>query len=102
MIHYNPPIFNSAFKCRITLNAADGSGIKVNPTIAAGDFQITRDGAALTNLNTPPSASPASSEFVLLELSASEMSGSIIAIKGVDQTDPKEWEDFSLCILTVG
>jgi len=34
-------------------------------------------------------------------LSAAEMTGDTIALQAIDQTAPKEWADWALCILTV-
>ncbi len=98
---YNPPKKNEDFKIRITLEAINGSGdFKSNPTIAAGDFKVDKDGAGLTNLTTTPTVSPAGSVLVLLELSSSEMNGDVISVVGIDQTNPKEWADFSVSIPT--
>jgi len=98
---YNPPNKNQDFLIRIALEDFTNPGsFKANPTIAAGDFKVTIDGAALTNLSTLPSVSPAGSILVLLTLSAAEMNGDVITIVGIDQTSPKEWSDFVISIPT--
>ena len=98
---YNPPVKNQDFKIRIALDDYLNPGnFKSNPTIAAGDFQVDIDGAGFNNLTTLPSVSPAGSVAVLIELSASEMNGDVISIKGIDQTVSKEWGDFFLCLPT--
>jgi hypothetical protein len=98
---YNPPKKNEDFIIRIALNdVANPGSFKVNPTIASGDFKVSIDGGALANLTTLPSVSPASSIWVLITLSAAEMNGDVIAIQGIDQTSPKEWTDWALCIPT--
>lgn len=97
---YNPPKRAEDFKVRIALEAADGTGFKSNPTIAAGDFKVDKDGAGLTNLTTLPTVSPASTVLVLVELSATEMTADVVTVVGVDQTSPKEWLDFVLSIPT--
>lgn len=98
---YNPPVKNEDFKIRISLeDYANPGNFKVNPTIAAGDFKVSIDGGALTNLATLPTVSPAAGPLVLLELSAAEMNGDVIAIVCIDQTSPKEWADFVLSIPT--
>jgi hypothetical protein len=98
---YNPPKKNEDFVIRISLEDYLNPGsFKSNPTIAAGDFKVSTDGGALTNLSTLPSVSPASSIFVLLTLSASEMNGDSIVVQCIDQTAPKEWSDFVLSIPT--
>lgn len=98
---YNPPVKNEDFLIRVTLrDASDARSFKANPTIASGDWKVSIDGGALANLATLPSVSPASSIWVLITLSASEMNGDVIAIQGIDQTNPKEWCDFALCLPT--
>lgn len=98
---YNPPKKNEDFVIRIALNDYNNPGeFKANPTIAAGDFKVSIDGGALANLATLPSVSPASSIWVLITLSASEMNGDSIVIQGIDQTAPKEWSDWALSIPT--
>lgn len=98
---YNPPKKNEDFIIRIALrDPATPGSFKANPTIAAGDFKVDIDGAGLTNFATLPSVSPAGSIWVLLTLSATEMNADVVSIQGIDQTGPKEWNDFALCILT--
>lgn len=98
---YNPPTKAEDFKIRIALESMAAAGtFKTTPTIAAGDFQVDIDGAGFTNLATLPSVSPAGTCAVLLTLSAAEMTGDVITVRGVDQTSPKEWGDFFLSIPT--
>lgn len=98
---YNPPVKNEDFIMYITLSDYFDSGsFKSNPTIAAGDFKVSKDGGALTNLTTLPTVTPASSVMVKIELSATEMNADNVTIVAVDQTDPKEWCDFAVNIVT--
>lgn len=98
---YNPPKKNEDFKIRISLeDYASPGNLKSSPTIAAGDFKVAIDGAALANLTTLPSVSPASSVLVLIELSASEMNGDVISVVCIDQTASKEWADLVFSIPT--
>jgi len=98
---YNPPKKNEDFIIRIALqSAADPRSLQITPTIAAGDFQVSTDGGAFANLGTLPSVSPAATVSVLLTLSAGEMNGDSIVVRGVDQTATKEWCDFFLSIPT--
>lgn len=98
---YNPPVKNEEFKIRIALIDCNNSpSFKIAPTIAAGDFKVDKDGAGLTNLATLPTQSPAGSRLVLIELSSTEMNADIVSIVGVDQSDPKEWDDFILVLPT--
>lgn len=98
---YNPPKKNEDFLIRIALgDANDPRSMRANPTIAAGDFKVDKDGGGLTNLTTLPSVSPAASVCVLITLSATEMNADVVTIVGIDQTNPKEWNDFVLSIPT--
>jgi len=98
---YNPPKKNEDFLVRIALPDLSANGTqRINPTIAAGDFKVDKDGGGLTNLATLPSVSPAGSVLVLITLSATEMNADVVTLVCVDQTNPKEWADFVLSIPT--
>ena len=98
---YNPPVKNEDFILYITLSdASDPKSFKSNPTIAAGDFQISKDGGAFANLATLPAVTPASGVGVKITLSATEMNADNVLIVGIDQTATKEWADFALSIPT--
>jgi len=98
---YNPIVKNEDFKIRISLEDYMNPGnFKANPTIAAGDFKIDKDGGGFNNLTTLPTVSPAAGVLVLIELSATEMNADIITLVCVDQTSPKEWADLVIPILT--
>lgn len=101
MANSNPPVKGQAFEIRIALQDFDLPGVfQVNPTIAAGDFKVDKDGAGLNNLATLPSVSPAGSVLVLISLSATEMDGDDISVVCIDQTSPPEWGSTVLPILT--
>lgn len=98
---YNPPKKNEDFIIYIMLEDASAPGsFKVNPTIAAGDAQVQLDGGTLNNLATLPAVTPSGSRWVKVTLSSGEMNGDDICFQMIDQTNPKEWNDFSLCIPT--
>jgi len=98
---YNPPKKNEDFLIRIALeDMASPGSFKSSPTIAAGDFKVSIDGGALADLGTLPSVSPASSIWVLITLSSTEMNGDVIAVQCIDQTSPKEWADYAFAIPT--
>ena len=98
---YNPPVKNEDFLIRIALESFIAPGeLQANPTIAAGDFKVDKDGGGLNNLATLPSVSPAASRLVLITLSATEMNADVVTVIGVDQTSPKEWCDFVVSIPT--
>lgn len=97
----NPPTKSVAFTTTITLrSASDNISMISNPTIAVGDFQISKDGGVFANLTTLPVVSPAAGVGVTIALSATEMNADRVLITGIDQTATKEWVDFSLTIMT--
>lgn len=98
---YNPPKKNEDFIFGVGLNDYNVSGrFKSNPTLAAGDVKVDKDGGGFTNLTTLPSVEPASSKRVKVALSATEMNADVVTILFSDQTDPPEWDDFMISIPT--
>ncbi|HYE91769.1 MAG TPA: hypothetical protein VEA38_12145 [Terriglobales bacterium] len=89
-----------AFKVRLPLVTYGTGDWKAAPTIAAGDWKISKDGGALANLATLPTVAPVASAWVLLDLSATEMDADVIQLQGIDQTATKEWEDTGAVIYT--
>jgi len=82
----------------VTTGALD---YKSNPTLAAGDFQVSTDGSAWTNLDTLPSLSPAADNQVKFTVSVAEMTGKQISVRAVDAAGD-EWEDDWWTIETYG
>lgn len=66
--------------------------LRVNPTIASGDFKVSIDGGAFNNLATLPDVFPAGGRSVRFQLSASEMNGQNIIIVASDASGA-EWDD---------
>lgn len=98
---YNPPVKGEDFITYIMLaSAGDPKSFQANPTIASGDFKVSKDGGALTNLTTLPSVEPTGSVMVKITLSATEMNADNVTVVGIDQTATKEWADFGLSIPT--
>jgi hypothetical protein len=98
---YNPPVKNEDFIFFIALeDYANPGNFRSSPTIAAGDFQVSKDGGSFANLTTLPTVSPASSEMVQISLSATEMNADNVSIRCKDQTTPKEWADTIINIVT--
>lgn len=98
---YNPPVKNEDFIIRVSLeDFANPGRMKANPTIAAGDFKVDKDGGGLSNLTTLPSVDPTGSVLVKVTLSATEMNADVVTIVAKDQTDPPEWCDLVICIPT--
>lgn len=93
MATYNTPKRGVAFRMYIGLvDQADTKLLKANPTIASGDFQVSKDGGAFANLATLPSANPASGRAVMIDLSASEMTADNVVVQCVDAAGA-EWCD---------
>lgn len=94
------PIRGSAFTFEVPgfYSQADPTVFKVNPTIAAGDFKISKDGgnwAALTNTPTVINADT----MVQFVLTATEMTADRVAIKWVDAAGA-EWIAGSITFYT--
>ncbi len=75
---------------------------KSSPTIAAGDFQISKDFGTFANLATLPAVTPAATRQVKVDLSASEMDAARILVQAIDQTSPAEWQDTGFVVMTYG
>ena len=98
---YNPPNKNEDFVFTVSLPDMSNNGsFKANPTIAAGDFKIDKDGGGLNNLGTLPTNTPAGSVIVKVTLSSTEMNADTVTLVFIDQTSPKEWADLVICIPT--
>lgn len=98
---WNPPVKGEDFQIQVALeDYANPGNFKSNPTLAAGDVKVTKDGGATANINTLPTVSPASSVFVTLLLSSTEMNADMVSVSFIDQTSPKEWADFVISIPT--
>jgi hypothetical protein len=88
-----PPLFGQVYTFTRGLYDATGGGkFRVNPTIAAGDFKISKDGGPLVNLATLPVVQPAGSALVVFSLTATEMTATRVTILGVDQVGG-EWTE---------
>jgi len=101
MANANPPVKNQAFVIYIGVeDYANPGNFKNTPTIAAGDFKVSTDGAAFGNLTTLPAVTPSGSDAIKISVSATEMNGDNIVIECKDQTSPKEWADLLITINT--
>ena len=76
---------------------ADPTTFQVNPTIAVGDFKVSKDGGALVNLATLPVVAPAGSRMVQIDLSSSEMDADKVVVQGVDVAGD-EWQELEAYI----
>jgi hypothetical protein len=95
-----PPIKGEAFTftCALT-SQADTDTFQANPTLAAGDVQVSIDGGAFANLTTLPTVSPAAGRQVEISLSAAEMNGDVIGVLFHDAAGD-EWQDLYVEIFT--
>jgi hypothetical protein len=101
MANVNPPKRGQAFSFDVGLEDYLNPGVlKASPTIASGDFKVSKDNGALNNLTTLPTNTPAASKMVQIDLSATEMTADKVTIICSDQTAPPEWSDLVLTINT--
>lgn len=85
------PIQNQPYRFYTGLvKQANPAEFQINPTIEAGDFQVSIDGGAFANLATLPTVSPAGSSTVQFDLTAAEMNGAKVNILGIDAAG-NEW-----------
>jgi len=63
-----------------------------NPSIATGDFKVSKDGNLFSDLVTLPVVAPALSSTVKINLNAAEMSADKITVKGKDLS-ADQWGD---------
>lgn len=98
---YNPPVKGEDFIIYIGLaDMVNAGSFKAAPTIAAGDFKVSKDGGAFANLTTLPTVTPAAGTMVKITLSATEMNADVVTMVAIDQTNPKEWADYMISIPT--
>lgn len=98
---WNPPTKNQDFEFDVCLEDYANPGVfRSNPTLAAGDAQISQNNGTLANLATLPSVAPASSKIVRVQLSATEMNTDKVTIILSDQTAPPEWSNLAITVLT--
>lgn len=100
MATYNTPKRATAHKFYVGLvDQANTKLLKSNPTLAAGDVQVSKDGGAFANITTLPSASPAAGRALMVDLSATEMTADNIVVQFVDAAGA-EWCDLFVNLQT--
>lgn len=93
MATYIPAGRGLAFITYIGLPSVASANIfQANPTIAAGDFVVSKDGGATANLTTLPTVTPAGGKMVKISLSATEMTADNITVICSDAAGG-EWRD---------
>ena len=80
------------FEFYTTLHAAGSAAFQANPTLAAGDVKISKDGAAEANIGTLPTVSPAAGKQVKVSLSATEMTATVVMVRFEDVAGA-EWDE---------
>lgn len=75
---------------RALYSTASPGDFQVNPTIAAGDFKVSKDNGALVNLTNLPTVAPAGGVLVQFSLTAIEMTADRYDVVGIDQAG-NEW-----------
>lgn len=93
--------FGTAGTLSAILIQAGSRDAQVNPTLAPGDVQVSKDGVAFANIATLPSVFPAGSVRVNIILSASELSCRMLMIRFKDQAGA-EWEEQTILVETYG
>lgn len=87
-----------SFVASVGSQATSGT-FQIDPTIAAGDFKISKDGGALANLTNLPAVSPAGSSLISFALTLTEMNADNVTIQGKDAAGA-EWFDVTISIQT--
>lgn len=81
------------------VSQSDTKKLQANPTIASGDFKISKDGGAFANLTNLPTVTPAAGVAVQLSLTSTEMNADRVVITAIDAAGD-EWCDQMLVIET--
>lgn len=87
-----------SFTTALTLQS-DTKLLKANPTLAAGDCQVSKDFGAFANLTTLPDAEPDAGYAIRVQLSATEMDADVVTVLFHDAAGA-EWCDQLITILT--
>ena len=100
MATYQPPKRGVEYIFYTSLvSQADAKLLKANPTLAAGDVVISKDGGAFANLTTLPTVTPAAGKGVKVTVSATEMTADNVLIIFSDAAGA-EWCDLSVNVAT--
>jgi hypothetical protein len=84
-----------AYDFYISLVQFAGGDFQANPTLATGDFQVSKDGGAFANLASLPTVSPALGVSVRVALDATEMTADKIMVTAIDAAGD-EWVNVSI------
>lgn len=100
MTSYIPAKKAAAFTTWICLTSRSTGQFQANPTLAAGDVKISKDGGALANVATLPTIEPAGSIWVKLVLDTTETNADNLNVQFIDAAG-NEWNDVAINIPTV-
>jgi len=99
---FNPPIRGQTFITYVKLKSrSDPNVFQLDPTLAAGDVKIEKDGVLIGNLATLPTVTPAGGTSVKVTLSATEMDADNIVVTFLDAAG-SQWCDAALVIQPTG
>lgn len=87
------PQIGVAFAFDFALVSRGTGQFQANPTLATGDFKISKDSAGFVNLASLPVVSPASSKQILVSLSAAEMTFTDRCSVLAEDQAGNEWDD---------
>jgi len=95
-------VAGQTYTLEFSLEDQSNAGLwKANPTLAAGDFQISVNGAGFENVDNIPTVAPAAGRRVALVIAAAETTaagaGGLIYIAGVDASGD-QWYDISFSV----
>lgn len=79
---------------------ADPDTIETGVTVLAADFQTSQDGSSFANMANTPTEVPAGSGIYEFSLTASEMNGNSVVVKGVSTAGTKAFKDTAFVLLT--
>jgi hypothetical protein len=100
MPSYVPAKYGTEYIFYVGLDSVATAGaFQANPTIASGDFKISKDGGNLANLTTLPTVTPASGKLVKVTLSSAEMDADNVTVIASDASGG-EWRDLIINIQT--
>ena len=85
------PISGSAYTFSLSLFSQATGDVVANPTLAAGDFNISTDGGAFAALDTTPAVTPAGGRVVEFNLTSAEVGTAHFCIQCIDAAGA-EWK----------
>lgn len=95
-----PPVRGAAFAFELSLvSQADTDVFQDNPTLAAGDVIVVKDGVLDGNIDTLPTTVTSLTRVLTVALSASEMTADRVTVLFHDAAGD-EWQDAIITIYT--